>query len=322
MDDEYKCERCGYSSEDITNFRRHLTRKSVCEVKFENVDINILRERHLAPKKDKSLSCSICNKQFASRSGLHVHKKRCVQPNTQTTSTQNSIPLSSASIDVATDVPSTSTPHVITNDSSIDIVMLKEQLRQELIEEFRNMINTQNHQPITINNNINNTIINNVNVNNFGSEDVSHITPEFLSYCIENPRKGMRSLIENIHFHPEYNVNHNLRCKSLKSNVFEKCVDNQWILCDASNTLEELIRKGYRILNAHYAEHFLTDPVIQGDEIKQRAYERFRFLSDTTCNDYYAVKRDLRLLVKDKTMYILELSNANEASTSSNLLTN
>lgn len=320
MDDEYKCERCGYTSEDITNFRRHLTRKSVCEVKFENIDISILRDRHLAPKKDKSLSCNICNKQFASRSGLHVHKKKCIQPVAQSTSTPN------VSIVVATDVPSTNTPCLVTNDSSIDIVMLKEQLRQELIEEFRNMINTQNHQPITINNNINNninnTIINTVNVNNFGSEDVSHITPEFLSYCIENPRKGMRSLIENIHFHPEYNVNHNLRCKSLKANVFEKCVDNQWILCDASNTLEELIRKGYRILNAHYTEHFLTDPVIQGDEIKQRAYERFRFLSDTTCNDYYAVKRDLRLLVKDKTMYILELPNTNEASTSSGVLEN
>ena len=80
MAEEYTCKRCGYQSDDITNFRRHLTRKSVCEVKFQNIDINILRNEYLAPPKNKTLSCDSCNKQFASRSGLHVHKKKCVAP--------------------------------------------------------------------------------------------------------------------------------------------------------------------------------------------------------------------------------------------------
>jgi hypothetical protein len=162
------------------------------------------------------------------------------------------------------------------------------------------------HNPTNVTINNNNLQIN-VSINNYGEEDTSYITPELLSYCIKNPKKGMTSLIESIHFNPEHTDNHNIRCKSLKDNVFEKCIGNEWRLCDASNTLDELIRKGYKILNSHYTENIMPGILAQDDERTMHMYERFRFLSDTTCNDYYAIKRDLRLLVKDRTMYLLEL---------------
>jgi hypothetical protein len=115
----------------------------------------------------------------------------------------------------------------------------------------------------------------------------------------------MTSLIENIHYNKDYPKNQNIRCKSLKQNIFEKYVNAEWRACDASNTLDELIRKGYRILNAHYTENFMNDPTICEDETAQRIYERFRCLSDTGCSDYFAVKRELRILVKDRTMYLI-----------------
>jgi hypothetical protein len=168
-------------------------------------------------------------------------------------------------------------------------------------------------QNITINTTNNNNIINTQNttnnitqtINNFGNETTSHLSPEFLEHCLRNPKKGMSKLIENIHYNPDVPENHNLRCRSLKQNTFEKLVDAEWRICDASNTLDELIRKGYRILNAHYAENVQSDPSFFDDEDKVRMYEHFRFLSDTSCNDYYAVKRDLRLLIKDRTVYLL-----------------
>jgi hypothetical protein len=118
----------------------------------------------------------------------------------------------------------------------------------------------------------------------------------------------MSSLIEKIHYNKDYPENHNLRCKSLKNKVFEKYNNAQWTLCDASNTLDELIKKGYKILEAHFAETFLRDPYFFDDEDRVEAIQRFRHvLTDKTSQDYHAVKRDLRLLVKDKTMYLLEL---------------
>jgi hypothetical protein len=167
-------------------------------------------------------------------------------------------------------------------------------------------------QNITINTTNNNNIVNthntnNItqNINNFGNETTSHLSHEFLEHCLRNPKKGMSKLIENIHYNPDIPENHNLRCRSLKQNTFEKLVDEEWRICDASNTLDELIRKGYRILNTHYAENVQSDPTFFDDEDRVQMYERFRFLSDTSCNDYFAVKRDLRLLVKDRTMYLL-----------------
>jgi hypothetical protein len=52
-----------------------------------------------------------------------------------------------------------------------------------------------------------------------------------------------------------------------------------------------------------------NDTTIQDDEVQQRRYEMFRFLSDKSSNQYFAIKRDLRLLVKTKTdtLYVLAL---------------
>jgi hypothetical protein len=116
----------------------------------------------------------------------------------------------------------------------------------------------------------------------------------------------MRQLIENIHFNPEHPENYTLRNRSLKQKIFEKRIDNQWVPCDMSNTLDELIRKGYRVLSSYYNENIANDPQIYEDEIRYEALQKFRFLSDTSCNDYFSVKRDLKLLIDRGTMYLLE----------------
>jgi HNH endonuclease len=134
MTEEYTCDRCGYQSDDITNFRRHLTRKSVCEVKFQDIDINVLRNEYLAPPKDKTLSCDTCNKQFASRSGLHVHKKKCdatpeIQPIIEEIEELQVPPQQYQA--VYSELPAT---------ILIDIQSLKEQLRQEFMTEKNNQM--------------------------------------------------------------------------------------------------------------------------------------------------------------------------------------
>jgi hypothetical protein len=81
----------------------------------------------------------------------------------------------------------------------------------------------------------------------------------------------------------------------------EKYANRQWQECDASNTLDELIRKGWRILSQHYSD-MVSNPEWNGDD---KMYERFMFLGDKKSLEYNAVKRDLRVLVKDRTLYLL-----------------
>jgi hypothetical protein len=293
----FTCARCGYIATTKGNLKRHLTAKKICKPKVSEVCRDELFKQFNTVKKGALVTCEWCEKTI-SKTNHARHRALCVAN-----------PDKSASA-------STSTTDISTNNI-IDYEKLKVTMKailEDLLQHNKGTINNT----VIINNNSNNintvntTNINNVTLNGFGNEDVSYLSHDFLSYCLMNPKKGMATLIENIHYNKDYPENHNVRCKSLKNNVFEKYINAEWRICDASNTLDELIKKGYRILNAHYAEHFLTDPEIFDNEMKQRALEKFRFLGDTTCTDYFAVKRDIRLLIKDRTMYLLESPSNNQ----------
>jgi hypothetical protein len=296
---EFSCARCGYVTNMKGHLKRHLSSKSVCPPSVSDTSRDILLQQLERPKTGASVCCEWCEKTV-SKANYARHRNVCSSRHTEQT---ENVPINSSNGAQA----STSTSY----GQEIDYEKLKKTMKEILQDLLKSNHGTINNTVININSNSNNTTnnvgtINNVNINSFGSENVSYLTHEFLSYCLMNPKKGMATLIENIHYNKDYPENHNVRCKSLKQNMFEKYIDSEWRICDASNTLDELIKKGYRILNAHYAEHFLTDPEFFENEMKQRALEKFRFLGDTTCNDYFAVKRDLRLLVKDRTMYLLE----------------
>ena len=307
---EFACERCGYKSSMKGHLKRHLTSKTSCLPSLANVDRDVLLQQLERPRTGASTKCEWCEKNI-SKANYARHRTVCTlrpkEESSITTETSNvNIELHSSIVKEAN------------SSTNIDYDKLRFTVQEILQDLLKNNHGTINNTVINITNNSNtttnnvNNTVNNVTLNNFGNENVSYLTHEFLSYCLMNPKKGMATLIENIHYHKDYPENHNVRCKSLKQNVFERYIDSEWRVCDASNTLDELIRKGYRILNAHYTEHFLTDPEFFDNEMRQRALEKFRFLGDTTCIEYFAVKRDLRLLVKDRTVYLLESPSSDE----------
>lgn len=326
---KFDCERCGHQATTKGNLLHHLKNKKICLDKNskrtrEAIIADIIGENEVNP--NRRHKCNYCEKKFTSASSKCHHKKICphrpgASPNVQNTEVSND--------ELLFDEPSTSTqnmqhikvnaeasyPNIQNTDKQIEI-MQKEitELRQIVkalqASSSKTTVNNNSNNTNTTNNTTNNIQNINIIVNTFGQEQLGHLTPEFLSNCIANPTKGFSKLIENIHYNPDVPENHNLRFKSSKRNTFERYDNEDWHECDASNTLEELIRKGYRILNAHYAEHFLTNPEIQDNEITRRAYERFRFLSDKQTQEYCAVKRDLRVLVKDRTAFILVAPDA------------
>lgn len=278
--------------------------KNPCEAKNVNIARDALIEQlqHREYKTD-TINCPFCNK-LLSKSHLSRHKKVCKKNIQQSHEAQETT-------DNMGHVPVETLQHLQEQIQAQLQAQLQAQFQaqfQAQIDELRKEIQKQPSTSVVNNTTINHGNTYNIQVNNFGQENTSYLTPEFLTYCLRNPKKGMPSLIEKIHYNKDYPENHNLRCKSLKNNVFERFIDAQWTLCDASNTLDELIKKGYRILEAHLAETYLSDPEFFDDEHRVEDMQRFRHvLNDTKSNDYHSVKRELRLLVKDKTMYLLEL---------------
>ena len=270
MTKKFVCKLCGYNTDIKAHLIAHLETINPCKVSQEVSREDLIKELKHIDRKLASVKCEYCDKEV-SKSNYGRHKKTCKQKSTA--EIQDIKALVKALTSVAD-----SLMQFVSNASSSNV------------SQVNNYNITQN----------------NIILNNYGQENTSHLTHEFLSQCLVNPNKGITNLIGNIHYNNDIPENHNVRYKSIKHNTFEKYIDSQWTECDATNTLDELIRKGYRILNAHYMEFFMNDPEIQEDHIKQRVYEKFRFLGDKTCNDYHSVKRDLRCLIKDKTMYLLQ----------------
>lgn len=266
----FTCERCGHESTTKGNLIIHLKKKNACSTTNsqrtrEEIIISLTR----VSDKPKIHGCNYCELMFSTPQGKHQHIKIC--PNHPANELRNKV-------------------------NKMEKII--EQLQTEL-KSHKLSGNTTNNIQNQQNNNIN------IILNNFGNETTPQFTPEFLNHCLLNPSKGLTSLIEKIHYNPELPENYNLRHKSTKNNTLQKFIDHNWHDCDASNTLDELIRKGYRILNAYYTDQVANDPSIVEDEMKAMIYGKFRFLGDKRSLEYSAVKRDLRLLVKDKTIFLL-----------------
>ena len=241
---EFKCERCGHNSTTKGNLLQHLNKKTECPAKYSSTTrSDLINSLVRVSNKEKIHECEYCHNKFSTPQGKSQHKKIC--PNHPNKELKRRV------------------------DEMEEIIKT---LKDEL--EKKNTI--QNNHIETINNTNNINI--NIQLNSFGQENTSYLTPEFLTYCIMNPKKGISSLIENIHYNKDYPENHNLRCKSWKDNVFEKYVDTRWTMCDASNTLDELIKKGYRILESHFAQQYSNDPEFFDDEDKVNAMQRFRIV--------------------------------------------
>jgi transcription elongation factor Elf1 len=265
----WTCRRCGHESSSKCNLLKHLRRKTPCIDTNNVITIEAYIQELLKREyNEKTYDCQFCGTKFNAYQNRHRHYKTCKEAKKQ---------------------------------NKENIIKELQEENNRLKEQLNNHILPQS----IVNNIINNNTIN-ITINNFGNEDTSHLTHDLLSHCLFNPSKGLPKLIDNIHYNPNVPSNFNLRHKSTKNNLLEKYENEHWMECDTSNTLDELIRKGYRILNTHYTEYYMNDPDICENEIKQRALERFRFLSDKTCNEYHSVKRDLRLLIKDRTMYLVE----------------
>lgn len=74
---EYECRRCKYSTLQKANFRKHLQRKTPCEVRFEDISLQSMLETLDIEK--LGYSCEYCNRIFNSPQSKYQHKQRCKQ---------------------------------------------------------------------------------------------------------------------------------------------------------------------------------------------------------------------------------------------------
>lgn len=300
----FKCKRCGFDSQHKHVLKRHLLRKNVCAVSpecgGEDIDVNDLLQE-LEPEIDEnvqSYKCEFCDKRFKHLSNKSAHKKTCAAKrsiekqvvNSEETRTVNKAAAflqEAGAQNVLGDLVG------LAGDNGVAINLL-----QKICTLLETQQNTPTTQVIATQNNIQ------INLNNFGNESLQHVKQDssFLTDCLLNCNNGIKQLLQKIHFDKEAPMNNNIRVLSRKQNLLERFEDGIWKPCDKNNTLDDMIRRGYRILYQHFLDNLLSD------EIKEREdflTDYFIKLGSRSNNIYYQLRRDVFVMILDNTLYVV-----------------
>lgn len=253
------------------------------------------RHRIICTESSNPLECKFCNRIFNTRSAKSKHIQKC-KIETQR-SIQNSIEEKQKTSSTSVIIPEKSDSLIPTQPSSVtctgNVVN-----SQSVIHKQTN--NTQN------NNTQNNTVI----INAFGKEDISHITPEFISRCIRMANNtGIHNMVKEVHLNPNVPSNHNVRVRSSKKELMEIFNDeSRWQIQDKTFTLDNIIRGVCDKMMEHYQEN--TDDIRTEDGDKEYYYYRklIEVANQSPIIRYYNLRKQVYASVLDFTKYRMTIS--------------
>jgi hypothetical protein len=143
---------------------------------------------------------------------------------------------------------------------------------EKLLDKVGNTTNIQH-------NNIESNIQNNIILNNYGKEDLSHITDTFKEQLIKIPYSMIPKMIEAVHFNDKKPENKNISLTNKKDNLIKIFKNNKWIYQGKEETINSLVDGKYCILDSYYEDNFENsdnDIIRTGNEITKTNYGKFR----------------------------------------------
>ena len=138
---------------------------------------------------------------------------------------------------------------------------------------------------ISVGNKTNNTTINNTIVlNNYGQEDLSHITDALKTQLLKIPYGMIPKMIEQVHFNDQKPENKNIMLTNSRDNKLKIYKNNKWIYRDKNETLNDLVDSKYFILDTHFETTQESDDtqLSELNDYQHDNYKKFRDLIDTS----------------------------------------
>ncbi len=258
----FECKRCGYTTEYKHSLQKHLEKKIPCKTEFSIIDREILLGE-LNKKKNKTINCAKCGKEFNKRQNKWKHEKICKFNN------------------------------------NIDIKDIQIQELQKKIIEIENSIK-ENHNNVT--NITNNTIISNNtfiinNLRPFGKENYESITEEFIKKNIRPSRILLYKLFKELHFNLNYPENWNFYISNTRSNTANVYRGKKFEIEDKHESIKELVDNIIK-----FCKTFVVDLESLSDIDKKVLLESFENYEGLNLNndDY---KYDIKDLIKSISMW-------------------
>jgi uncharacterized C2H2 Zn-finger protein len=197
-----------------------------------------------------AIECPKCNKVFASRQSKYKHMKACKGMKTQ------SIQAISPDRVQVTRVPYASS-------SSVNV-------------------NTASHSQIAQN-------IQNIYINNFGSENTSHITKDVLDKRLKEFNGiGLANLITDTHFNPDRPENHNIRADEDDKQLCRVKKDDGWTIESKMWMLDFLMSKYRRLLALRTTEKDFQTSLQNDSDYQQIQMDIMSMDKTKNSTKYYA----------------------------------
>lgn len=226
----YECPRCGYGTQNIHYFRKHLSRKNICDPILSDVLLDESKRLHMPAL--LGFDCDYCERKFSNKQAKSKHMNRC-----------DSRP-----------------------SSSNERIKELEALVAEKEEEIKRI--KESIAPTVVQNVIAPTIVQNVAqqniivINSLGSENKSSLTPEFMLECVKKKIMGLIDLIQKKHFDQSKPENHNIRVEGENYTFLEipqLCPTNDVIKRDKYNDLVWVTMKKMHALQDSIMPRVETD---------------------------------------------------------------
>lgn len=282
----YNCELCNLNTKIKTHFTRHLkTHKHLNNVKnydnkndkytfspqntsksLTNIPQNTSKSLICPQNTSKSLIeekkyiCEFCNKAYSRIDNLNRHIKTYCEKAKESVSYKELF------------------------------IETKKQLREEK-EEFKKQIEILLTKVGNTTNHINNT--QNIQLNNYGKEDMSHITDTLKNQLLKIPYGMIPKMIEAVHFNSDKPENKNIAFTNKKDNKIKVYRNNKWEYRDKDETINDLIDGKYYILDSHYDVSNNTMTITN-----KSSYEQFRSFFDEKDKEIHdQLKKDCELIL-------------------------
>ena len=204
-------------------------------------------------------SCEHCSKGFSTISNLNKHIRRNACSVLKERNRQQQVTKQKEAEDSIAYLK-TACPTI--EDVYVELVKLKEEMAEvkEQNSKLMNALITQSAHSMTGNNTTNihnNTTINNnqIVINNFGNEDKTHLTHDWLSKAVVMMDNGIVELFRRKHFHPSKPCNRNVKLNNKKNKEIAIRKNNQWEIIDYEELMEDLYCKNTYDLDMHYTDN-------------------------------------------------------------------
>ena len=129
-------------------------------------------------------------------------------------------------------------------------VMNEHKKEKEKLYDYIEMLIEKKGDTINIENQTNNQII----LNNFGSEDISHISDKFMQKLLVIPYVSVQKLIEKVHFSNKKPENKNIALTNKKEKMIKIYKNNKWKYKNRDEIMDEIINTNYTRIDDYYSE--------------------------------------------------------------------